>query len=279
MTLDVSLSELTLLVSALLVGGLVTGFMAGLLGIGGGGIIVPILYELFRLIGVDEAVRMHLCVGTSLAIIIPTSIRAFRSHRARGAVEMTVLRQLAPWVVVGVLVGIAVTSQAPASVLKLAFVVSTLFMAAQLAFKTAMVSAEPKLPRNGDWNIAVGFVTGMISTLVGIGGGAYVSGYMTYRGWSIHKAVGTASGFGPIIAIPGVIGYIVSGWGSMALPPLSVGFVSLLGFAIIAPVTVLAAPIGVKIAHRLSRRSLERIFIGFLLAVAARFSASLVGLI
>jgi len=117
---------------------------------------------------------------------------------------------------------------------------------------------------------------GLLSTLIGVGGGAYITAYMKLYGWPIHTAVGTASGFGPIIAIPAIIGYVIAGWGHAGGVPLHLGFVSLAGAIVIAPVTVLAAPLGVKTAHRLSRRRLEYAFIAFLLAVAARFSAGLI---
>jgi uncharacterized membrane protein YfcA len=172
------------------------------------------------------------------------------------------------------MIGIAIAAQAPAEILKATFVVSALLMAAQLAFKHTTAVEDPKLPPR---SIAApyGLMTGIISTLVGIGGGAYISGLMTYYGWSIHRAVGTASTFGPVIALPAVAGYLVSGWNQSGLPPLSVGYVSLFGVAIIAPVSVLTAPVGVRIAHSLSRKTLERIFIAFLLLVALRFAVSL----
>jgi uncharacterized membrane protein YfcA len=267
-------SEIAGLSLALLAGGLVTGFFAGLLGVGGGAIIVPVLYELFRIVGVDDSIRMKLCVATSLAIIVPTSVRSVRSHWQRGAVDVRVIKSLGPWVVGGAIAGVFVAAHAPASFLKAVFVASTLFIAGRLAFGNGEAKgppALPGLPRDG----FAGAGIGLISTLIGIGGGAYVTAYMRFFGWPIHKAVGTAAGFGPIIAIPATIGFIVEGWGLPALPPLSIGYVSLLGLIVVAPVSVLAAPLGVGVAHRLSRQTLEYVFMTFLLAVAARFAASL----
>jgi uncharacterized protein len=270
------MTEIAALVLALVAGGLVTGFLAGLLGIGGGGIIVPVLYELFRIMGVDDSVRMRVCVATSLAIIIPTSVRSLRSHWEHGAVDFGVIRRLGPWVIAGAILGVLIASRSPASLLKGVFVASTLFMAARIAFGNGGSARTAETLPGQPWDALAGAATGLISTLIGIGGGSYITAYMKFFGWPIHKAVGTASGFGPIIAIPAVIGFIVEGWGSPLLPPLSLGYISLLGVIVVAPVSVLAAPLGVKVAHTLSRRNLELVFLAFLLSVAARFTASLI---
>jgi uncharacterized protein len=275
MVFGLPLNELAVLVLVLVAGGLVTGFLAGLLGIGGGGIIVPVLYELFRIMGVDDSTRFHVGVATSLAIIIPTSVRSFRSHWQHGAVDMEVVRRLGPWVVVGAILGVLIGSHAPANFLKGVFIASTLFMASRMAFGNGRKIADEKLP-GLPWDGMAGTFVGVISTLIGIGGGAYVTAYMKLFGWPIHKAVGTAAGFGPIIAIPAAIGYMIEGWNVSHLPPLSLGYVSVLGLLIVAPVSVLAAPLGVRVAHGLSRRNLEYAFIAFLLLVATRFTVSLV---
>ncbi|MBT3071221.1 sulfite exporter TauE/SafE family protein [Rhodomicrobium sp. Az07] len=260
---------------ALLIGGIITGFLAGLLGIGGGAVSVPVLYELFRLANVDESIIMRVCVATSLAIIIPTAINSVRSHNRHGAVVMDVIRRLGPWVVAGAVLGVFIASRAPSSFLKAVFAISCIFIASRLAFGKSEPKPDAALPP-APWNLVAGFGIGLISTLIGIGGGAYVTAYMKFLGWPIHQAVGTAAGFGPIIAIPATIGYMVEGWNVAALPPLSAGYVSLLGFLVLGPVSVLAAPLGARLAHRLSRRTLEVTFMSFLLFVAARFMVSLV---
>lgn len=275
MIFGIPTTEFAYLVLALLVGGLVTGFLAGLLGIGGGGIIVPVFYELFGLMGVDQSVRTHVCVGTALAIIIPTSIRAVRSHWKRGGVDPRVLYSLAPWVVAGAIAGVFIAGRAPGTLLRGVFVASTLFMASRMAFGKDHKLADEKLPGQ-PWDGFAGVFIGLISTLIGIGGGAYITAYMRLFGWPMQKAVGTASGFGPIIAIPAGIGYILEGLGSPLLPPLSIGYVNLLGLAIVAPISVLSAPLGVRVAHKLSRRNLELAFVAFLLFVATRFTVSLI---
>ena len=275
MILGLPLSEIAALAAALAAGGLLMGFLAGLLGIGGGGIVVPILYELFRIAGMSDSVRMQVCVATSLAIIIPTSIRSARSHWRHGAMDFMVIRRLGPWIAGGAVLGVFIASHAPASVLKGVFVASTLFMAWRIAFGKDGAAAAEKLPGQ-PWDGLAGAGIGLLSTLIGIGGGVYITTYMRLFGWPIHKAVGTAAGFGPIIAIPAVIGYIVEGWNVPLGVPLSLGYVSVAGAIAVAPLSVLTAPLGVKVAHRLSRRTLEYVFVAFLLTVAARFIVSLI---
>ncbi|MEZ5774626.1 MAG: sulfite exporter TauE/SafE family protein [Hyphomicrobiaceae bacterium] len=264
------------LVSALLIGGLVVGFLSGLIGIGGGGILVPVLYELFRLMEVPEEVRMHMAVGTSLAVITPTSIRSFLSHRARGAVDEEVLWRLGPAVMAGVGLGVLIAHRAPGDLLKLVFAVFCAVMALRLIVGSDRLKIAAELPGPAVcW--PAGLFIGGYCALIGIGGGAFVTTFMQLHGRPILKAVATAAGFGPIIALPGTIGYIWAGLGAEGLPPGSAGFVSVLGALIIVPASVLAAPAGVRLAHGLSRRTLEYAFAAFLIAVGIRFTIALVG--
>ncbi|MCJ7787409.1 MAG: sulfite exporter TauE/SafE family protein [Methyloceanibacter sp.] len=268
--------EIAWLALALLAGGIVAGLLAGLFGIGGGVVLVPILFELFRLLGVPDDIRMHLSVGTSLAVIAPTAIRSFAEHRRRGAVDMAVLRHMGPAVGIGVIAGVVIASIVDGSVLKFVYVLSTLLIAAKLlagSERGLLGTDQPALI----WQRLYGFVTGLGSTLIGIGGGIYISAFMTFFGRPIHQAVATASGFGPIIAIPATIGFMWAGWGAAGLPPGSVGYVSLLAAALIIPASVLAAPFGVRLAHRLSHRKLELAFAAFLILVAVRFLVNLLG--
>ncbi|MGV1015060.1 MAG: sulfite exporter TauE/SafE family protein [Methyloceanibacter sp.] len=266
--------DIAWLILALLAGGIVAGLLAGLFGIGGGAVLVPILFELFRLLGVPDDIRMHLAVGTSLAVIVPTSIRSFAEHRRRGAVDMAVLRHMGPAVGLGVIAGVVIASMVDGSVLKSVYVVSCLLIAAKLLAGSERGLLGTDLPVL-IWQRLYGFVAGLGSTLIGIGGGIYVSAFMTFYGRPIHQAVATASGFGPIIAIPATIGFMWAGWGAAGLPPGSIGDVSQLGAAVIIPASVLAAPFGVRLAHHLSRRTLELAFAAFLILVAVRFLANL----
>jgi len=261
---------LALMAVELGLGGLVTGILAGLLGIGGGGILVPILFEVFRIQGVPEDVRMHLCVGTSLAIIIPTSLRSFSGHKAKGAVDMEIVRVMGPLVAVGVVSGAFIAAYASGGVLKTVYIISCALMSARLFAGGDRLNVGSEMPGALAQRI-VGLVVGLFSTLIGIGGGVYITAFMSLYKRPIHQAVATASGFGPIIAIPAAIGYVIAGWKSAQLPPFSLGYVNLLAAVLVMPASVYAAPIGVKLAHGISRRALELAFATFLAVVSVRF--------
>jgi uncharacterized protein len=274
MTLGIPAGELALLLCALLAAGFLTGLLAGLLGIGGGGILVPVLYELFGALGVDETIRMHLSVGTSLAVIIPTSLRSFAGHRARGAVDMEIVQSMALPVIAGVCLGAALARYSNDAVLKAVWVVAASLMGIRLYFGRRGWQLGEEIPGNPFRMLYGGFV-GLVSTLMSIGGGVFVTTMMTLYGRPIQNAVATSSGFGPLIAIPGALGFIWAGWQVAGRPPGSLGYVSLLGALLIIPTSVLAAPLGVRIAHGISRRKLELAFATFLMVVSLRFLLSL----
>jgi uncharacterized membrane protein YfcA len=267
--------ELVVLAGALLAAGAVTGLLAGLLGIGGGGILVPVLFELFGALGVDDAVRMHLAVGTSLAVIVPTSLRSFAAHRARGAVDLDLVRSMAPWVVAGVALGAALARHSDAAVLQSIWAGAAALIALKLVFgrEWQLGGAVPGQPFRALYG---GFV-GLVSTLMSIGGGIFITALMTFYRQPMQRAVATSSAFGPIIAIPGTLGFVWAGWHAAGLPPASLGYVSMLGALLISPTSVLTAPLGVRIAHGISRRKLELAFAAFLAVVALRFLFSLMG--
>lgn len=269
------LSEITFLVAALATAGALTGILAGVFGVGGGALIVPVLYELFRMLNVPEDIRMPLCVGTSLAIIIPTSIRSFRAHRQRGAVDKDVLKAWAVPTVLGVLLGSAIARYAPPYVFKFVFVGIASISSARLLFNLKWNLGDD-VPKGASLR-AFGFINALLSALMGIGGGQLSTMFLTFYNRTIHQAVATSSGVGILISIPGALGYVLAGIDKPFLPPLSLGFVSLIGIAAFAPVSVLTAPIGVKIAHALSKRHLEIAFGTFLLLVSLRFIASILG--
>ena len=273
MDVGVPAGELALLVGALLAAGFLTGLLAGLLGIGGGGILVPVLYEVFGAIGIADAVRMHLAVGTSLAVIVPTSLRSFAAHRARGAVDTTLLRSMALPVVAGVALGALLARHADAAVLKGIWVCAAALIALKLIFGREWRLGD-EIPGRPFRTLYGGFV-GVVSTLMSIGGGVFIIALMTFYGRPIERAVATSSGFGPLIAIPGALGLVWAGWHAAGLPPGSLGYVSLLGALVIVPTSVSAAPLGVRIAHGISRRRLELAFATFLLLVGVRFLVSL----
>ena len=276
-------SELATLVAALLVAGALTGLLAGLFGVGGGAVIVPVLYELFRIVGVPDDARMPLCIGTSLAVIIPTSIRSFAAHRAKGAVDMGVLRAWTVSVVLGVIAASGIARYAPPEVFKAAFVLVAGLMALRLFFKRDSWRLGADMP-GGPLIHVYGLVIGALSSLMGIGGGALAAMVMTSYGRSIHHAIATSSGLGVLISIPGTLGYVVAGWPKAAEHPdvaalqfpMALGYVSLVGFILFIPTSIWAAPLGARLAHRLSKRTLELAFGTFLLVMASRFAVSLV---
>jgi len=270
MEIGLPASDLALLIFALLVAGVVAGFLAGLLGIGGGGVLVPVLYEVFRVLDVDESVRMHLVLGTTLAIILPTSLKSFAGHRARGTVDMALLKRVAPWIVAGVILGTLTVKASSGDVLKWVWVVAAGLIAIKMAFGREDWRLADHLPPS-PWPQLGALLIGIVSTLMSIGGATFVVPLLTLYGQSIITAVSTASGVGPLIALPGVVGFAWAGWDASGLPPLSVGYVNLLGMAIVAPLSVWAAPYGVRAAHRIPRRTLELAFAAFLASIAIRF--------
>ncbi len=277
MLFGVPLGEIAWLVLAIVVGGIHTGILAGLFGIGGGAIIVPILYEVFTVLAVPEEVRIQLCVGTSIAIIVPTNVRSFLAHRAKGVVLMDTVRAWALPAIIGVAIGSAVAAFAPGAVLKLAFVVIAGIIASKLLLGREDWRIADDLPR-GIGMSGYGFVIGLAASLMGISGGSVSNMILTLHGKSIHQAVATSAGLGVPITIAGTIGYMLAGLPQQALmPPLSIGFVSLIGVVLMAPVSSFVAPYGARLAHALPRRKLEVGFGIFLLLVSVRFLASLVG--
>jgi len=276
MIFGVGLGEIAWLAAAIVVAGVITGVLAGLFGIGGGAVIVPVLYEVFRVLRVPEEVRMQLCVGTSLAIIVPTAIRSYLTHRAKGLVVPRVIRLWALPAVIGVACGAAIAAFAPAVVFKIAFVVIATFIAVKFLFAGDRWNLGDELPGAVPMT-AYGFGIGLGGALMGVSGGSLSNIVLTLYGKSIHQAVATSAGLGVPITIVGTLGYILAGLPHQALsPPLSLGFVSLIGLVVMAPVSSFTAPYGARLAHKMSRRTLEIAFSIFLLLVSLRFLLSLV---
>lgn len=274
--LGVSPAELGFLALVIVLGGVVTGILAGLFGIGGGGVIVPVLYEVFRVMNVPEDIRMQLCIGTSLAIIVPTTLRSYAVHRAKNAVMTDVVRKWVIPTICGVVVGSLTAAFAPSWVFRLAFSVIISFVACKLLFGRESWRLGHDLPGQPLMSI-YGVVIGLCSTLMGISGGAITNLVMSLYGKTIHQSVATSSGVGVPLTIAGTIGYMLAGLPHQAqLPPLSIGFVSLLGFALMAPVSSYMASHGARLAHWMPKRKLEIAFGIFLLTVAMRFVASLI---
>jgi len=273
--LGIPWTEIGWLVALIVVGGALVGVLAGLFGIGGGAIIVPVLYEVFGVLDVPENLRMQLCVGTSLAIIIPTTIRSYYAHKAKGAVIHAVVRIWSLPAICGVAVGSVVAAYAPSALFKIAFMVFAALISIRMFLGGERWNLGDELPGRAVLS-GFGFVTGLVASLVGVSGGAISNSVLTLYGRPMQQAVATSAGVGVPITIAGTIGYCLAGWAHRAqLPPLSVGFVSLIGFVLMAPVSSYTASYGVRLAHWLPRRRLEIAFASFLAVVSLRFLLSL----
>jgi uncharacterized membrane protein YfcA len=256
------------LVLAVLASGLVGGFVAGLLGVGGGIVIVPVLELALSMAGIDPRITMNLAVATSMATIIPTAISSSRSHARRGSVDGAIVKVWAIPIVVGALVGSQLVAQFEARVLAAVFGVAALTVAAKMLLPLDDLVVARDVPRTwkGAWLPAA---IGCLASMMGVGGGTLGVPVMTLCGVPIHRAVGTAALLGLWIAVPATLGFLLAR-PAIETPWLTVGYTNLLGFALIAPVSVLMAPLGARVAHTLSRRQLSVAFGCFLLVVAAR---------
>jgi uncharacterized protein len=276
------MAELVELGLLLIATGALSGFLAGLFGIGGGAVLVPVFYECFRLAGVPLEVRMPLCIGTSLAVIIPTSIRSFRAHYLRGAVDMDILKSWWVTILIGVLAGSVTARYAPERLFKYVFVAVAWSATLRLWLARDGWKLGDEMPK-GVLMKAFGFFVGLLSTLMGVGGGLFSNLLMTFYGRPIHQAVATSSALAVLISIPGAIGYVYAGWPAAArFPavaalqlPLAFGYVSLIGALLVMPMSLWTAPLGVKAAHAMSKRMLEIAFGSYLFIVGGRFVISL----
>ena len=255
--------------AAMLVTGTVAGVLAGLFGIGGGIVIVPVLETALGLAGVDPAIRMHVAVGTSLATIIPTSVSSARAHHARQSVDVDIVRRWAVFVLAGALLGAWIASLVHSDVLAMVFASLALLVAIKMLFFPESRNLTDAVPR-GPLVTAIPVAIGCFSSMMGIGGGTFSVMTLTLFNEPIHRAVGTAALFGLVISLPGMLGFVAAGWGDPRIPPGSLGYVSLIGFACIAPATVLAAPLGAKLAHGFSARRLNMLFGAFLILASLR---------
>jgi uncharacterized membrane protein YfcA len=271
--------ELALLLVAV---GALSGFLAGVFGIGGGAILVPVFYECFRLASVPVEVRMPLCVGTSLAVIIPTSISSYRAHHARGAVDTEILHAWWLPVLIGVVGGSFIARYAPERLFKIVFVMVAWLAAARLLSARESWKLGDDLPK-GPLMRFFGLCVGLLATLMGVGGGLFANLLMTFYGRPIHQGVATSSAIAVLVSIPGALGYIYAGWPAAAHHPdvaalqfpLALGYVSLIGAVLVMPMSLLTAPLGVKVAHAMSKKTLERSYGAYLLIVGTRFAISL----
>ena len=261
--------ELATLVGMMLITGAIGGLLAGLLGVGGGIVIVPVLELVLAWLGVDASVRMHVTVATSLATIIPTSISSSRAHHAKGAVDVDQLRLWGVAIFIGAVAGVLIASYVSGDALSAIFGTVALLVAVKMLLPLDGKHIAEKLP-GGIGGQILPFTIGGVSSMMGIGGGPLSVPLMTLFNFPIHRAVGTASLFGLLISVPATLGFIATGWGEPGLPVGSLGYVNLIGLAVIAPVAYFAAPWGVRLAHALTKRQLGLMFGCFLMIVAIR---------
>ncbi|MBW6398712.1 sulfite exporter TauE/SafE family protein [Roseomonas sp. HJA6] len=249
--------------------GLVSGTLAGLLGVGGGIVIVPLLFNVFPLFGIPEAIQMKLAVATSLATIVPTSIQSARKHHAKGAMDVGLIRSIWPAMLVGVALGTALAVYVHGDGLTAVFAVVALLVALNMGLTGVDSKITDSVP-TGAGRQAIGLGIGGVSAMMGIGGGTLGVPILSLCGVPIRSAVATSSAFGLIISIPATIGFIWGGWGDPLLPPFSLGYVNLIGFALIVPSSLIATPWGVHLAHTIPPIWLKRAFGAFLLITSLR---------
>ncbi len=263
------MQEWLILAVAMLATGCVAGVLAGLFGIGGGIVIVPVLESTLGFLGVDPAIRMHVAVATSLATIIPTSIASARAHHSRQSVDVDIVKRWAVFVLIGSVSGAYLASQLHSNTLAIVFATLALIVAIKMTLFPKTRNLAESVPR-GPLMAVIPTAIGGLSSMMGIGGGTFSVMTLTLFGQPIHRSVGTAALFGLIISLPGTLGFIVSGIGDARVPPASLGYVSLIGFALIAPATVVTAPLGARIAHGFSEKKLAMLFGMFLIVASLR---------
>lgn len=251
-----------------LVLGAVAGFFAGLLGVGGGAIMVPVLALMFAAQGFPEQHLMHLALGTSMATIVFTSISSLRAHHSHGAVVWPIVRAIAPGIVVGTLLGAQVAGFIPTRPLAIFFAIFIAYVAVQMILN---VKPRPSRQLPGSPGMfGVGAFIGGISALVAIGGGSLSVPFMTWCNVKVHHAIGTSAAIGFPIALAGTIGYMISGYGATGLPDGAFGFIYLPALAATVVVSMLVAPIGARVAHSLPVATVKKVFAGLLLVLLAK---------
>lgn len=261
---------------ALLATGLLAGVLAGLLGIGGGIVIVPILYYLFHLLQVEPSILMHVVVGTSLATIIPTSIMSSRAHKRRGNLDMGLAKRLLPGVLIGVVIGALTSRYFAGEWLTGIFATTALLIGIKMAFDFKGANLGAKLP-SAPVTSLFGCLIGGVSTLIGVGGGTLSVPILSSFNVPMRIAVGTSALVGAFISIPGTVAFVINGWDASGLPPWSLGYVNVLSWALIVPTSMLSTSWGAALSSRINTRYLQRVFAVFLFITSAHMFYGLFG--
>lgn len=256
--------------------GAFAGILAGLLGVGGGIVLVPAFFYTFQTLGYDNAALMQICLATSLCTIIVTSLRSVHSHNQKSAVDWAILRGWAPGIMIGAVAGMFLVAQLRTTTLQLLFGGLVMAVGLYMAFSRAHWRLGDRMP-TGLGRALFSPVIGALSVLMGVGGGSFGVPLMTLHGVAIHRAVGTAAGFGMLIAVPAVVGFLFTPVDALARPPGTIGSVNLPAFAVVICMTFLTAPLGARLAHRMDGQRLKRVFAVFLLIVAANMIRKAVG--
>ena len=268
------LSNLLAMLALLMVIGAVAGVMSGLLGVGGGIILVPAFFYAFGNLGYDGRQLMQVCVATSLATIVVTSVRSVLSHHAKGAVDTAILRTWAVYIVGGAVAGVLVAAQVSSTALQVVFGVVALIAGLYMAFGRndwRLGAQMPGQPARAGFAVPLGF----FSAMMGIGGGTFGVPVMSLYGVPIHRAVATAAGFGVLIAVPGVIGFLALP--VPAAPPYSIGAVNIPAFGVVIAMTLITTPLGVRLAHAMNPKPLKRVFALFITLVALNMLRKVAG--
>lgn len=248
--------------------GAVAGFFAGLLGVGGGAIMVPVLALMFAAQGFPDSHLMHLALGTSMATIVFTSISSLRAHHQHGAVIWSIVRSMAPGIVVGTVLAAQVAARVPTRPLAIFFAAFISYVAVQMILN---IKPKPSRQLPGAWGMfGVGTGIGGISALVAIGGGSLSVPFMTWCNVKVHDAIGTSAALGFPIALAGSVGYMISGYNATGLPAGSFGFIYLPALAATVVTSMLVAPVGAKVAHSLPVATIKKVFAGVLILLSAK---------
>ena len=271
---DMLLSELLIYLVGLISTGVVAGLIAGLFGVGGGIVIVPILFWIFTSLNFPEEILMHMAIGSSLATIIPTSIASARAHYKRGSIDIDVLKKWGFGIFLGALLAGFLGKFFSANELKYLFACIAFIVAINMFIKEPLKFSN-RLPKSRIINTFTSFIIGFMSTLMGVGAGTIGVPSLVLLSIPIHRAIGTAAALGLFISIPATFGLAFSGFDVPNRPPMSIGYVNVIAFLIMFPLTVFFAPIGVKIAHLINQRVLKIIFGAFLIITSTKMLISI----
>lgn len=255
------------LIGLLMVAGAFAGLLAGMLGVGGGIVHVPAFFYVFQTLGYNGPQLMQICLATSLAAIVVTSMRSVMAHHGRGAVDWALLRTWAPGIAVGALIGVFIASSLRSSTLQILFGIVAFFIGLYLAFGRQHWRLGNDMPR-GLTRAALSPLVGFLSVLMGIGGGSFGVPLMSLYSVPMHRAVATAAGFGVLIAVPSVLAFLLVPVGPDGHPPFMIGTVNWAAFGLAVSMTLITAPIGARLAHAMDALLLRRVFAVFILIVA-----------